>query len=318
MRILVVGGSGFIGTRLTRELLKAGHQVVVFDKRRAANDGVKYLAGDVRDADALRRAVDDVETIFHLAAEHTDDLRDTGLYHDVNVGGMRNLTAVCREAPAVSKIIFTSTVACYGLDATCPDEQTPPSPFNEYGRSKLLAEKVLFDWTRETGKQAVVVRPSVVFGEANRGNVYNLLRQIHRRRFAMVGDGTNRKSMAYVENTVDFLVWCHVYVKSTEVFNYADKPDLSTAEIVSIARKEMGLKGGLVRVPYPLALLMGRGCDVVSAVTGRSLPFSEIRVRKFCAETTVDATKAHGAGFTPRYSLEHGLQTTIASEFARG
>ena len=317
MRILVVGGSGFIGTRLTKELIRTGHDIVVFEKR-APLDHVPSVPGDVRDAAALRKVVGGIDTIYNLAAEHTDDLRDASLYYQVNVDGMRNLTAACRETDTAAKIIFTSTVACYGLDKSCPDENTPLSPFNDYGRSKLEAEKVLLDWARETGNQAIIVRPSVVFGESNRGNVYNLLRQIHRGRFAMVGDGSNRKSMAYVGNMVDFLVWCNSHVATTEVFNYADKPDLSTHEIVSIARSRMGLDGRPVRIPYALALVLGQGCDVVSAISGKSLPFSAVRVRKFCAETTVDARKAYGAGFSPKYSLEHALQNTIASEFARG
>jgi GlcNAc-P-P-Und epimerase len=245
---------------------------------------------------------------------HRDDIRETALYYEVNVGGMRNLLAACEDA-SVRKIVFTGTVACYGLDAENPNEDAPTAPFNDYGRSKLEAEDLLRDWAGRTGGHAIIVRPCVVFGEGNRGNVYTLLRQIHQRRFPMVGDGANRKSMAYVANVAEFLAWLAENVDGTQVFNYADKPDLTTREIVHIARTSMGLAGMPLKVPYGLALSLGRACDMVAALTHTTLPFSRIRVVKFCANTMVDAAKAHASGFRARHSLEQALRHTIQHEF---
>lgn len=317
LQITVAGGSGFIGTRLCGVLLEQGHDVAVFDTRRPSLPGVSFFAGDVRDAEALRGAVERAETVFHLAALHTDDVRSTSLYYDVNVEGMRALVEACTRSQ-VEKIVFTSTVACYGLDVGCPDETAPLAPFNDYGRSKVQAEKILLDWAKTQRRQAIIVRPSVVFGEANRGNVYNLLYQIHRRRFPMVGNGENRKSMAYVGNIADFLAWANTHVSGTDIFNYADTPDLKVKELVTTARALMGLRGEPMRIPYDAAVALGRACDIVSACVGKPLPFSKIRVMKFCAETTIDARKAHASGFTPRYTLDYALRQTIQSEFGRG
>lgn len=317
MRTVVVGGSGFIGSRLTQVLLAQGHSVVVVDTRPPDNPRAEFVQSDVRDESALGAAIaPGVDSVFNLAAAHRDDVRPASLYHEINVAGMRNIAAACTRA-GVRKIVFTSTVACYGLDADNPDENAPLAPFNEYARSKLEAEEVLRDWARTPGNQAIVVRPSVVFGEGNRGNVYNLLQQIRRRTFAMVGDGSNRKSMAYVGNVAEFLAWAHDNVEGSAIFNYADKPDLTTREIVATARSMMGLPGPPPRVPYALAVSLGQACDIVSTLTRVSLPFSKIRVIKFCADTTIDAGKAHASGFTARYSLEQALRQTIQSEFAR-
>jgi GlcNAc-P-P-Und epimerase len=88
-------------------------------------------------------------------------------------------------------------------------EQTKPAiaPFNEYGRSKYQAEEVFRRWQQEDANQRtlVIVRPTVVFGERNRGNVYNLLKQLASGHFVMVGKGPKYKSMAYVENVAAFL-----------------------------------------------------------------------------------------------------------------
>lgn len=91
MKILVTGGSGFIGTRLVGELLKAGHQVTIFDKNESPKGPELVIIGNVCDKDALTKTATGHDVIYHLAAEHADDVRPISLYHDVNVGGAKNL-----------------------------------------------------------------------------------------------------------------------------------------------------------------------------------------------------------------------------------
>ena len=142
------------------------------------------------------------------------------------------------------------TPSFYGLNAGIPDETSPARPFNEYGTSKLQAEEVFRRWAGEDpARSFVIVRPAVIFGEGNRGNVYNLLSQIASRHFIMVGKGANRKSMGYVENISAFLVHALSMGPSTHVYNYADKPDLTAAELVVIARRKLNQRGKILRIP---------------------------------------------------------------------
>jgi len=141
MKILVTGGSGFCGTRLVGKLLKAEHRVTIFDKAQSKTFPELVRLGDVRDAKALQQAVAGHDFIYHLAAEHRDDVRPHSLYDDVNVGGARNLVTAA-ENEGVHRIVFTSSVAVYPLDALTPDERSRPQPFNRYGQSKHEAEKV--------------------------------------------------------------------------------------------------------------------------------------------------------------------------------
>ncbi len=193
MRVLVTGGSGFIGSRLVADLLKGGHSVLILDKVVSAHYPDLCQIGDVRDREAVSRAVKDVDLVYHLAAEHRDDVRPISLYYEVNVEGTKILTDACIVS-GVKHIIFTSSVAIYGLNAGIPSETTPPDPFNDYGRSKLQAEEILRQWrTEDLSRCLTIIRPSVVFGEGNRGNVFNLVRQINSGRFVMVGKGKNQK-----------------------------------------------------------------------------------------------------------------------------
>ncbi len=86
----------------------------------------------------------------------------------------------------------------------------------------------------------MIVRPTVVFGEQNRGNVYNLLRQIASGKFMMIGDGTNRKSMAYVENVAAFLEYSLGFENGVHIYNYIDKPDFDMNTLVSKVNKALG------------------------------------------------------------------------------
>ena len=316
MKILVTGGSGFIGTRLMELLTKnEGVELVNFDKVKSDIFTEFTTLGDVRDLDALTEATKGVDVIYNLAAEHADNVTPLSLYEDVNVGGAENIVKAAKTNN-VKHIVFTSSVAIYGLNRGTPDEKLEPQPFNEYGRTKLAAEMIFDQWHAETeGSTLVTVRPAVVFGESNRGNVYNLINQIVSGRFIMIGDGQNCKSMGYVGNVAEFLNQQQKKQPGYYVYNYADKPDLSSQEIVDIVREEMGLQSSSLKIPFSVGLLGGYALDIVSKITGKKFPVSAVRVQKFCADTTINSSAAMSSGFTPPYSLEDGLRNMVKREF---
>jgi nucleoside-diphosphate-sugar epimerase len=319
MKILVTGGSGFIGTRLVGELLEAGHQVAIFDIAASATYPSLCLRGDVRDARALTAAAAGCDAIIHLAAEHRDDALSTALCEKVNVGGAANVAAAA-QAVGCRRVVFTSSVAVYPLNTPSSTEEDPPRPCNRYGESKLAAEQVFLGWARNTpGATLVTVRACVVFGEGNRGNVYNLLRLVHRRRFVMVGRGENRKSMAYGGNVSRFLAASLAFPAGIHLYNYADKPDLSVAELVALAQRALpeGGSAGFMRVPYWAGVVAGSACDALAALAGRQFPISANRIRKFCAETTVSTRRLDQTGFVRPFALEEALVKTIHFEFGK-
>ena len=140
MNILVIGGSGFIGTALIRELLALGYYVRNFDKNPSLDFSELSTIADVRDKDALKEALKEVDVVFNLAVEHRDDVTPVTLYYDVNVQGARNIVEAA-ELNNVKRIIFTSSVAVYGFTEKEVDESGKLRPFNDYGRTKLEAER---------------------------------------------------------------------------------------------------------------------------------------------------------------------------------
>ncbi|HPS61833.1 MAG TPA: NAD-dependent epimerase/dehydratase family protein [Bacteroidales bacterium] len=315
-RYCITGGSGFIGTRLIESLHESGAQIRNIDKNQSSRFPEMTVIQDIRDREGLVGNMIPADIVVHLAAEHKDNVTPTSLYYDVNVAGTKNLL-MGMEGSGIHKIIFTSTVAIYGLDKDYPDENRPPDPFNHYGKSKLEAEALIREWqSGDPGRSAVILRPSVVFGEGNRGNVYNLLKQISSGRFMMIGKGENTKSMAYVGNVSAFIRFLAETMRpGLHVYNYTDLPDITTREIVSVVRAELGKSRSVIRLPYSIGMAAGKLFDIFSAVTGKEMNISAIRIKKFCSSTRFDSTKAHSLGFDPPYRLVDALRKTIQAEF---
>ena len=320
--VLVIGGSGFIGTRLLDVLVARGHEVANLDLVPSPRHAAVTTIGDVRDLGAVTAAGAGRDVIVLLAAEHRDDVRPVSRYDSVNVDGAR-MVAAAAVTNGIDRVVFTSTVAVYGLDQADPDESAPPAPFNDYGRTKLQAEQVLSAWAeQDSSRSLLVVRPAVVFGEGNRGNVYNLARQVASGRFLFVGDGSNRKSMGYVGNLAAYLADSVTAGEGTSVVNYADQPDLTTREIVELISATLGSARRSSRtVPLPVGLAAGRAFDGLSRVTGRTFPVSSVRIRKFGAQTTIDTSRLQASGFVPDVAVPEALRRTVLAEFgdrARG
>jgi GlcNAc-P-P-Und epimerase len=316
MFIDVVGGSGFIGTCLCKRFVRSGKPFQILDKAPSLAFPDQAVLADVRSLDELRAHVAEGAALINLAAEHRDDVRPLSLYDEVNVGGARNLCTVAREKH-VNTIVFTSTVAVYGFAPLGTDESGTIAPFNDYGRTKFEAEQVFRAWQAEAPAERtlVILRPTVVFGEQNRGNVYNLLRQMASGRFVMVGRGENRKSMAYVENVAAFIEYSLGFAPGVHVYNYIDKPDFSMNGLVARVNRMLGRPERIrVRLPYALGYVIGKGFDVVAAITGKRFAISAIRVKKFCANSVYN-TAIEQTGFVPPVPLEVALEQTVRHEF---
>jgi nucleoside-diphosphate-sugar epimerase len=317
MNIVVLGGSGFVGTRLV-EILKKDHRVAIGDLVRSETYPELWKRCDVCIDDDLRSVLKGQDCIVNLAASHRDDVRPLSLYMRNNVEGAEHVCKIASEL-GIRLIVFTSSVAVYGFPEYEYAEDAPMHPFNEYGRTKLLAEAVYEKWQRADARNMLhVVRPTVIFGERNRGNVYNLFRQLATGRFLMVGNGRNRKSMAYVGNVVEFLKWnVEKNGQAYSVYNYIDKPDYDMNGLVNGFESILGKKLPPVSLPYWLGLLGGYCFDILAFLTRRSFPISSIRIKKFCAQTVFSSEKMLQSGFVPPYDMPEALRRTVLFEFRK-
>ena len=348
MNITIFGGSGFVGTRLVKRLLLDGHTVKIADKRKSATYPELWVRCDIRNkpdetndfpeslTDAasapgkhdeavkamkmhsLKEVLQGSDIVINLAAEHRDDVTPKSLYDDVNVKGSENICNACNEL-GIRKIIFTSSVAVYGFAPVGTDEKGEINYFNDYGRTKFLAEGKYREWLKQNPENSVtIIRPTVIFGEQNRGNVYNLLKQISGGHFPMVGSGKNRKSMNYVENVAAFLEYelTHDLSAGEHLYNYCDEPAYDMNSLVLDVYKFLGKpKKSLFHFPYWLAYCGGKCFDLLAFITRKKFAISSIRVKKFTQNTYFTSTNIKNTDFKPPVKLEDGLKQTIEYEF---
>jgi len=313
-KIAIIGGAGFVGSRLIdrfkiNKISSRSYDINLSNKHH------QNIYLDVESPESLSQ-LKNIDVIINLAAVHRDDVRPLSRYDDVNVQGAIN---VCESARLnnINKIIFTSSVAIYGFAPPNTDESGSPNFFNDYGRTKYLAEQVYKDWLNEDpiNRTLVIVRPTVIFGEGNRGNVYNLLSQIALGRFVMFGNGKNIKSMAYVENVTGFIEHSLSFKPGIHIYNYIDKPDFDMNKLISLARKILFSKNNVgLRLPGFVGIVLGYVADLVAMIIRKPLPLSSIRIKKFMG-TTQFMSSVSDTGFVPPVSLEEGLSRTLHYEF---
>ncbi len=314
MKILVTGSTGFIGSHLTSRLAGEGHEVIGFDKKEpVASFGVsKFFRGNLLHKQDLLNALDGVDAVVHLAAVHFDYGHADEEYFETNEQGSQVLTEAMQES-GVERLVFSSSIAVYGDRLDEPDEETTPAPTSVYGRSKLAAEGVVKRWAEQASqRRLVIIRPCVVYGERNVTNMLNLIRQVHSGFFVLFGSGTNVKATAYVGNLVEAIVGrLEAIEPGVQLYNYADKPDMSVAQVVSTIRQAMGRSPHPIRCPLWLGTVAALPFEAFTRVTGKNLPVSLARVRKLAQPTRVAAERIRSAGFEQPVSSAEGLTRMV-------
>ena len=166
---LVTGASGFVGWHVARLLLERGHKVRALVRSASAVPGleVEKVAGDLRDAESLRRAAAGCGVVYHVAADYRLWSKNPKDLYDSNVEGTRNLLGAARSA-GVDRVVYTSTVGCIGLPKEGLGDEDQPvsidSMSGDYKRSKFLAEQVALGYAR-TGFPVVIVNPTAPMGD---------------------------------------------------------------------------------------------------------------------------------------------------------
>lgn len=205
-RVLVTGGTGFIGSRLVKHLAQEGYAVRVLCRRgqaRASSFSVSLLYGDVTTADTLRPAVEGCSLVFHCAAGG-GSLSDA---RRVNVEGTRNVMIAAAEA-GVRRVVHLSSIAIYGrsLPREVSEDQPHQPGRDPYAISKSEGERLAFDLGREYGIEVVVLRPTLVYGPASPTWTMWFFRRVKYGQVVLPDWGRGRANLVYVDDLIDALL----------------------------------------------------------------------------------------------------------------
>ena len=306
--VLITGGSGFIGSHLTRLLLSEPfiETITIFDLQppKVTDPRVIYRATDLRQP--IRHELDaPIDICFHLAALCKEPQYDWEEYFRTNHVGTRHLCDFAARTQ-ISKIVFTSTMMVYRAGERSNKETDDTAPDTAYGISKLLAEGVLEKWAGRGERSLQIVRPAVVFGSGENGNFTRLYGALKQGRFAYVGRSDTRKACIYVTDLCRFARLLASSPEADGIYNAAIPNPLTIKEICDTFCAVFKINRWIPTVPFRLALLAGYCGDVAHAL-GVGVDLHHRRIEEMYYSTDIVADAMLHTGFRPAYSLEDGL-----------
>ena len=324
------GGNGFIGANFASNLLE--HKIVrsitltdvititpdkwpVSLQRRFAAGEIAYATIDVRlpidEQPESHKLPSEVDLIVNLAAVHKEPGHEPEEYYATNIPGAEN---ICAWATKVNckQIIFTSSIATYGGGDSPKDETSLPQPNSPYGISKLAAEKIHQNWQKEElGRKLMIVRPGVIFGANERGNVTRMIRGIMGRYFMFPGNRSVRKAGGYVKElcrSMAFMLdWQNKNNADLTLFNFTMDPAPSAEEYAEGIIKVTGVKRRIPNMPYWLLLTTAYLINFTDRIRGQKESISPTTVKKVLKSNNIVPKVLHDLGYEYQYTLEQGL-----------
>ena len=310
MRCLIFGGSGFIGSHLTRRLCAHGGEVVIADLIPPASlpTGATFVRCDVRRPVTIDAGTG-FDKVFNLAAIHRTPGHEPSEYYETNVLGAQNVVAWC-EVTGHHTMIFTSSISVYGPSEETKSELSEPTPNSDYGRSKLIAESIHRHWADSAPENRLTVsRPAVIFGTGEHGNFTRLAHALARRRFLYAGRTDVIKSCGYVADLVDALLFVDGLGKPEATFNFCYDHRYTIEEICQAFQRVAG---------YPLPRTLPTRL-LRSAITALRVlnphdrgPIVAARIAKLTVSTNIEPTFLREQGFEWGSDLEGGLRAWLA------
>jgi nucleoside-diphosphate-sugar epimerase len=332
---VVTGASGWLGQNLVRALAGPRERVrclVPVDDHAAplslVSPAVEVVVGDVRDPATVDRLFDGVgagAAVFHAAAV-IHPTASTREFFDVNVGGTQNVVDRTRRSGA-SRFVHVSSNSPFGVNPSPEDVFTEDSPYNPYlgyGQSKYEAEQIVQKAHDRGDVATVMIRAPWFYGPYQPARQSQFFRTIRRGRFPLVGDGTQRRSMAYTDNLVQGLLRAEVADKAPgNAYWVADAEPYELREILATVRRALAAEGlpvsGPDRVTLPrVAARLAEKADEV--LQGRGRYIQPLHVLGELNHTIAcDISRARDElGYAPTVALEEGMRNSIRWCLAHG
>lgn len=316
MRVLLTGGTGFLGGRVGRALMEAGHGVVALVRPgspRKAPEGAEVAEGDVTDAASVREAARGCDAALHAAALVKNWARDPGMFDAINVGGLKNVLA-----SGVPRVIYTSSFIALGpTDGAVADESWTLSgrrPHNDYERTKALALEEARRAARG-GANVVTLFPGVVYGPGvltDGGLVTKTIRDFMERKIpGILGAGDRRICYAYIDDVARGHVLAVDKARAGEEFILGGE-NRTLMELLGLLQEITGTAAPARKIPYAVAGFAGWLQRMRANLTGKEPEITDEVVAIYKREWAYDSGRAEaGLGYTIT-PLEEGLRRTVA------
>ena len=319
-RILVTGGTGFLGQHLVGTLRQQKLPVRVLvrpkSKQQAlATFGAELVVGDVLDPASLSAALKDVTVVFHLAGQlHMPGVTDEA-YNQLHINGTYNLLKACLDVPSLRVIVHGSTTGVLGPTGyilATEDAFSTKGPSNAYEQSKARGEKLALDFAQQHNLPLIVVRPSLVYGPGDL-HLLGWFRAIKRGYYRVVGSGDNLLHPIYIDDLIKGLLCClHTSPGKERIYNLVGPKPVAIKELAAAIAQAMGCTLSRWHFPLPLARVAATLLENISGLPPTSLPLTQSRIDFMIENRAYCGKRAHTElGFIPNIDLETGLQQTV-------
>lgn len=322
MNYIIFGGSGFIGTHLIHllreevvtendriydlDIVMPGEEGVVpgiVEK----NDGVIYQRLDVRKEIEPDLVPTSEDVIFNLAAVHRTPGHEDFEYFETNIRGAENVIAFA-EKHGIRKILFTSSIAPYGAAEDLKSEDTLPTPNIPYGISKLVAEKIHETWqARDPERELTIVRPGIVFGKGEHGNMTRLYKGIKGRYYFYAGRKDTVKACIYVKELVRFIKYRMIdhSFPGTDLYNMTFEPAPTIETICETMKEATGLTAKIPKINGKLLMAAAR---ILGPIGGKKVGIHPDRVKKLMISTNISGKKLAESEYQLHYTLKESFE----------
>lgn len=325
-RILVTGGTGFLGSALVRALVARGDAVRVLvrpssDLARLAGLEVETITGDVTQPETLPPAVDGVDTIYHLAGMLGQFGVSERAYHRLHVEGTCALLRACAGLP-LKRFVHCSSPGMLGaVHRGDPprDESAPHRPTSAYERSKSAAEKAALPLAAELGIPLVIARPEFVYGPGDR-HVVGMFHAIQGGRFFYIGSGDCLCHPSYVDDVVAGLAACATArARPLEAYHICGPRPITIRTLATAIAEALGVQPPRLHLPAWLVRSGAWGAELAARLLGTEPPLSLEGVRFFTESRAFSIEKAHRElGWVPQIDITEGARRAAAWYRAQG
>ena len=316
MKVVVTGGSGFVGAAVLARLVAEGHEAFASVRRPPAAPlpGVSYVAGaDLMSEAGWDNAVRGADAVIHTAARvHVMRDRAADPLAEFRLANVEGTLRAARAAAGagVRRFVFLSSIKVNG-ESTQPGApfraDDAPAPVDPYGISKQEAEARLLDLARHSAMEVAVVRPPLVYGPGVKANFRTMMRLLRRHVPLPLGSVRARRSLVAVENLADLLLLCLVHPAATgRVLLVSDGEDLSVSEMLRRLAAALGVRPLLVPVP-------AFAIELAAHVAGRSAVAQRL-LRPL--QVDIEPTRRL-LGWAPPFGVTESFERT-ARHFLRG
>lgn len=318
MKFLVTGGLGFTGSALVRFLIEKGHSVVSLDTQKGlyydefSKKGVEIVLGSVTDRETVKKCLQQVDGVFHLAAAFRKINVPQKVYWDVNVEGTRLLCEEALKISTLKKFVYCSTQGVHGDVKIIPgDEKSPIACEDYYQFTKWEGEKVVTEFVAK-GLKSVIIRPMAIYGPGDPERFFHLFKFARKGRFFMFGNGKAFYHPLYIDNLVDsFWLAFDSDKTNAEPYLIGDNEYYPIKDLVKMIGESMGINVKIIHFPFWPLYLLAALVEMVCVPFKIPPPLFRRRVEWFKQNRGFSIAKAKKElGYNPRVGIREGLKKT--------